>query len=54
MHLLKRRGGCAAGLGSRGECVVDGLFSLPYKDPKDTSFSLEMDVVDKQFKISRP
>jgi len=27
MHLPKRRGGCAAGLGSGGECVVNGLFS---------------------------
>ena len=39
MHLPKKRGGCAGGLGSRGEYGVDGLFSLPYKDPKDTSLS---------------
>jgi len=43
IHLPKRRGGCAAGLGSRGECVADGLFSFPYRDPKGTSFSLGME-----------
>ena len=43
LPLPRRRGGCAAGLGSRGECVADELFSYPYRDQIDISFSLGME-----------
>ena len=46
LPLPRRRGGCVAGLGFRGECFADELFSYPHRDLIDTSFSLEMECLE--------